>query len=83
MIQRMPSSDFLFIWSTLMGSRKWGNIAVGRWAFDHAIQIDKNNTGAYICMTSMYLAAGMHSDAKAIERMRLRNINCDPICHTF
>ncbi|KAH7373079.1 hypothetical protein KP509_17G036100 [Ceratopteris richardii] len=83
MLQRMPSSEFLSIWSTLMGSsRKWGNIAVGRWAFDHAIQIDKNNTGAYICMASMYLAAGMHSDAKAIERMRLRNINCDPISHT-
>ncbi|KAI5079168.1 hypothetical protein GOP47_0006839 [Adiantum capillus-veneris] len=79
-IQRMPSSNFVAVWYAVMGAcRKWGNVNVGRWAFDHAVQIDKSNIAAHISMINLYLAAGMHDDAKALGSMRFWKIHASDI----
>ncbi|KAH7436565.1 hypothetical protein KP509_05G026100 [Ceratopteris richardii] len=70
-IQRMPSTDYPSVWSALLGScRKWGDVDLGRWAFDHAIQVDGNDSAAYVCMANIYAAAGRQDDAENIELMR-------------
>ncbi|KAI5066600.1 hypothetical protein GOP47_0019224 [Adiantum capillus-veneris] len=73
-IKEMPSSDYWPVWSALLGAcRKWGNVNLGRMAFEHAIQVDKREAAAYVCMANIYAAAGMHEDARKIEEMRVKN----------
>jgi hypothetical protein len=71
-VKEMPFSTNLTIWHTLMAScQKWGNVMIGRLAFEHIRGIDDKDMGAYVCMYNMYVTAGMHADADKIEEMRL------------
>ena len=71
-IKMMPSSNNPSVWLALLEAcRKWGNVKLGRLAFDHAIQIDHNLSTAYILMCKIYAAAGMKKDAKMVEIMRV------------
>ncbi|KAH7438788.1 hypothetical protein KP509_04G031200 [Ceratopteris richardii] len=73
-IQEMPSSNSYVLWSALLAAcRKWGNVRIGRWAFERAVQIDKSNATAYLLMFNIYASAGMQEDAKAIEELRKEN----------
>ena len=75
MIKNMPFSANLTMWHTLMAScQKWGNVALGRLAFEHILQMDDKDRGPYVCMYNIYTAAGMQKDADKIEAMRL-NLN--------
>ncbi|KAH7301556.1 hypothetical protein KP509_23G032000 [Ceratopteris richardii] len=73
LIQRMPSVFYsLALWSALLGAcAKWGDVNVGKWAFEHAIELDKSDGAAYVLMTNIYADAGMQEDAKRIEAMRI------------
>jgi pentatricopeptide repeat protein len=73
-IKEMPSCDYPPVWGALLGAcQKWGNVELGRFAFDQALQLDINNAAAYACMTNIYAAAGMQEDAREIEEMRMKN----------
>eukprot|EP00250_Pteridium_aquilinum_P022258 c25334_g3_i4 orf=2-421(+) len=73
-IQEMPSSDYSAVWHALLGAcQKWGDVSVGRWAFEQAVQVDKSDGPAYVLMANIYAAAGMQENAKNIETMRIRN----------
>jgi pentatricopeptide repeat protein len=75
MIQTMPATrDFCPIWHALLGGcRKWGNVELGRLAFDHVLWLDNTCAAAYVQMSSIYTAAGMHENAKSVDLMRLKN----------
>ncbi|KAI5071803.1 hypothetical protein GOP47_0014054 [Adiantum capillus-veneris] len=74
LIQQMPSCDTDAIWFSLLGAcQKWGDVKVGRWAFERAIQVDKSVAVAYIVMANIYAAAGMKEEAEIIEALRLEN----------
>ena len=74
-IETMLTSDYPPLWGALLGAcRKWGNVELGRLAFNNAIQLDKGNAAAYACMATIFAGAGMHEDAKKIEAMRVMNI---------
>ena len=74
-IKEMPSSDYPPVWGALLGAcQKWGNVELGRFAFDQALQLDASNDAAYACMTNIYAAAGMQEDVGKIEAMRMKNI---------
>ena len=74
LIKEMPSPDYLPIWGALLGAcRKWGNVRLGRLAFDRAIQLDSRNVAAYVSMVNIYAAAGMKEDVETIETMRMHN----------
>mgnify|MGYP000538877386 FL=1 len=74
LINRMPISDYIEVWTTLLGAcRKWGNVKLGRMAFEHAIRLDKKCISVYICMWNIYVAARMHGHANNIEAMRIQN----------
>ncbi|KAH7295758.1 hypothetical protein KP509_27G064300 [Ceratopteris richardii] len=68
LIQDMPSLDYLLVWSALLGAcQRWGDVNLGKWAFNHAVQMDKSYASMYVCMANMYTAAGMEEDAKMTE----------------
>jgi uncharacterized metal-binding protein len=73
-IERVSMPDSIQAWTTLLGAcRICGHVELGKMAFEHAVELDKRCTSAYICMWSIYVAAGMHADAIEIEAMRLRS----------
>ncbi|KAI5065567.1 hypothetical protein GOP47_0020262 [Adiantum capillus-veneris] len=72
LIQEMPSSDHSALWLALLGAcRQWGDVNVGRWAFEQIIAKNKNNVSAYVLMADIYAAAGMLENARYIEAMRI------------
>ncbi|KAH7431458.1 hypothetical protein KP509_08G049100 [Ceratopteris richardii] len=74
-IEKIASSDDPLVWSTILSScEKWGNLKLGKWAFDHAIQLDGHDPVVYICMERMYCAVDMEENAKEVAEMRMRNL---------
>ena len=71
-IKKMPLHPGIMIWHSLLGAcRKCGNVALGRYAFDEAVQLDEGDDAAYLCMFNIYSDADMDDEAKYIERLRL------------
>ena len=69
-IKTMPSSHYPPVWVALLSAcRKWGNLELGRLAFDQVVQIDDNLAEAYVFMANIYVAAGMLDDAEKVEAM--------------
>ncbi|MCO5596323.1 hypothetical protein L7F22_050384 [Adiantum nelumboides] len=74
-IMMMPSSDYPPVWSALLGAcRKWGNVKLGKFAFERATQLDGCNAAAYVFMTNIYAAVGMHEEVENIEFMRMNKV---------
>ena len=72
-IKAMPSSDYPAVWRALLGAcRKWGNVELGRLAFDQALQLDTTCAAVYVLMANIFASAGMHEDAERIEAMRMK-----------
>ena len=63
-IKVMPTCNCLIVWTTLLGAcKKWGNVNLGRWAFEHSIELNEKNVTAYVCMSNIYvLFASMQVD---------------------
>jgi hypothetical protein len=75
-IKGMPFSDDPVIWLALLGAcRKWGNVELGKLAFDQAIQLDGTCSAAYVIMINLFTLAGMQEDAEKAEAMRLKYAN--------
>ena len=74
-IQAMPSSfgGESVVWLALLNAcRKWGNVKLGRLAFEKILmQGDINLAASYVLMASIYRAAGMQDEVKKIEAMRV------------
>ncbi|KAH7294593.1 hypothetical protein KP509_27G008800 [Ceratopteris richardii] len=81
-IDKMHIVPDIVVWLTILSAcRKWKTVEIGRWAFKEAMQLDCKNISAYICMSLIYLEAGMHQDVNKIEALRLRNqANNDEEC---
>jgi pentatricopeptide repeat protein len=78
MIKEMAVIDYPLWCCVLDACQRWGNVQLGRLAFEEAIRLDSNDAAAYISMASIYMAAGLQEEAKKIEAMRMRNC----VCHT-
>ncbi|KAH7364964.1 hypothetical protein KP509_18G001000 [Ceratopteris richardii] len=77
-IQKMPEScNSLAIWLAFLSACcKWGDVSSGRWAFEQAVEVDRNDATAYVLMANIYAAAGMHEDAKIIAKLRAAKTAC-------
>ncbi|KAI5057915.1 hypothetical protein GOP47_0027930 [Adiantum capillus-veneris] len=65
-VEMVPPSDHLLLWSALMGAlRERVNVEWGRWAFEHAVQLDENFEAGYICMSNIYASASMQQEQLA------------------
>ena len=59
-ITLMPFHPNLLIWHTVLSaSKKWGIVELGEHAFAHAVQLNVDDTSAYVCMHNIYIAAHM------------------------
>eukprot|EP00250_Pteridium_aquilinum_P002431 c12646_g1_i1 orf=3-239(+) len=61
MIWRMPMHPDIMSWQKVLGAcRKWGDVELGRHAFEHAVRLDERGTAAYVCMSNIYADVNMH-----------------------
>ena len=57
-INNMPLHPDMAVWVILLGAcRKWNNVDVGRYAFEHAVQLSESDSTAYVCMSNIYMNA--------------------------
>ncbi|KAI5062732.1 hypothetical protein GOP47_0023271 [Adiantum capillus-veneris] len=74
MIQKMPSTNYPAAWSALLGAcQKCGDVIAGKFAFDHAVCVDKKDPATYVAMINMYTAAGMHEESRSIQALQMKN----------
>ncbi|KAH7432824.1 hypothetical protein KP509_07G041900 [Ceratopteris richardii] len=74
LIKEMPfAADLRILLTLLCACQKWGDLKIGRWAFEQAKCLNENDAAAYVIMSSIYSEAGRHGDASEIEDMRVRN----------
>eukprot|EP00250_Pteridium_aquilinum_P020309 c24780_g1_i4 orf=665-3196(+) len=71
MLQNMPSPPDLVAWGTLLAAcRRWGNVEIGRQAFEATLRLDEKHDAAFNSMFYIYADANMWEEAKKIEAMR-------------
>jgi pentatricopeptide repeat protein len=65
-VEKMPLAhrDYPLWLSLLTSCEAWGNVSVGRFAFDEAVRIDRSNGSAYACMIRLYVNACMYDEAR-------------------
>ncbi|KAH7285781.1 hypothetical protein KP509_33G045700 [Ceratopteris richardii] len=50
----MPIHPNMIVWLTLLGScRKWGHLEYGKDAFQHAVNLNENESAAYVCLANI------------------------------
>jgi pentatricopeptide repeat protein len=73
----MPFLEYPAVWVSLLGAcKKWGNVKLGRLAFDQAVQLESNSAAAYILIADIFAGAGMVDDAQKIESMMKLEHDC-------
>ncbi|KAH7416131.1 hypothetical protein KP509_14G076900 [Ceratopteris richardii] len=69
-MNKTPFQPTMVMWLNVMTAcRKWGDVHLGRQAFEQAIRLDSTESAAYVCMANIYADAGMYENAKEIEWM--------------
>ena len=78
MIETMPSLNDPSVWLALLSAcKKWGNVKLGRLAFNNVTRLD--NVGvAYVFMASIYATTDMQEEAQSVESIRVRKIKHRP-----
>eukprot|EP00250_Pteridium_aquilinum_P020231 c24757_g1_i1 orf=614-2650(-) len=70
MLERMPFQPTIFAWCSMLSAcRKWGNVKLGRHAFECVMRLDEQHAAAFILMFNIYMDACMWEEAKKIEAM--------------
>jgi pentatricopeptide repeat protein len=71
LLDRVLYSGHLPLFLSLLGAcGKWGNVTLGRWAFEQAVRLDTKCSVAYVGMKNIYAAAAMHTEANGIGGFR-------------
>ena len=71
-IKTMPFSKDPSVWLALLATcRKWENVKVAKLVFNEAIKLDCDFTQAYVLLSGIYAAVGMHEDAKKVKALRV------------
>lgn len=69
--KEMPMNPNIIIWLSMLGAcRNWGNVELAKVAFENALRLDSKSEAAYICMYNIFVEAGMHDEACAVEVRR-------------
>ena len=82
-IKTMESFNSHPVWVALLAAcKKWGNVKLGRLAFDQTVQLDNTCAAVYVLMASIYIAAGLQEDAQKVEAMRNKLALCKGLVNT-
>ncbi|MCO5590734.1 hypothetical protein L7F22_044709 [Adiantum nelumboides] len=64
-LQEMPIQPNLDSWITVLNAcQTWGNVELGRYAFESLVKLDRSNKGAFIMMGNIYANANMWDEAR-------------------
>eukprot|EP00250_Pteridium_aquilinum_P015263 c22481_g3_i1 orf=155-3055(+) len=73
MIEQMPLSPNLVVLCCMLDACwKWGNVELGRWAFERAMRLGGLDSSPFVLMSNIYSDAGMYDAAKSIDDLRLK-----------
>ena len=57
-LKGMPVDADILLWHTVLAAcRKWGNIELGRLAFQHASRLHETDAAIYVLMSNVYASA--------------------------
>ncbi|KAI5055257.1 hypothetical protein GOP47_0030402 [Adiantum capillus-veneris] len=60
-ISRMPCHPGIVAWhSTLGACQRWGNVGIGKLAFENVVALDDTDAAAYVCMCNIFVNANIH-----------------------
>jgi hypothetical protein len=64
----MPMNPDMAVWLILLGAcRKWNDVGLGTYAFEHAVQLYEGDSSAYVCMSNIYMNASVQREARLKE----------------
>ena len=83
-VAMMKSSQLhpnMVLWLTILGACcKWGDVELGRHAFEEILRLDEKEDSAYVCMYNIYAYADMPCEAKEVDAMREKNETRRNLC---
>ncbi|KAH7447653.1 hypothetical protein KP509_01G115200 [Ceratopteris richardii] len=63
LIEEIPLLVNPALWHTLLGAcNKWTHEQLGRWAFEHAVQMNKDDGAAYVCLSNIFVTTSNRHD---------------------
>ncbi|KAH7422275.1 hypothetical protein KP509_12G001600 [Ceratopteris richardii] len=66
--EKMPFPDYLPAWSALLGAcQNWGNVKLGRLAFEHAAQLNGCASGPYVLMANTCATLNMEENLQIVD----------------
>ncbi|KAH7428636.1 hypothetical protein KP509_09G009700 [Ceratopteris richardii] len=75
MIEKMSYSMSSVMWENFLGAcHKWGAWTLGRWAFEHALGLDRKDSAIYAYMHNIYHSASFGQAAAELEFTEGRHI---------
>ncbi|XP_020108663.1 pentatricopeptide repeat-containing protein At2g37310 [Ananas comosus] len=82
LIEKMPFDPNEKVWGALLsGAAVFGDVKIGRRAFDRLCELEPENTGNYILMANLYSKDGRWEEAKLVrEKMRVFGLGKVPGC---
>jgi pentatricopeptide repeat protein len=70
-IGMMPFQPNIVMWHSILGAcQRLCNVELGKWAFQHALQLDRRHAVSFILMCNIYIDALMWTEVEEIEAMR-------------
>nr|XP_043625134.1 pentatricopeptide repeat-containing protein At2g37310 [Erigeron canadensis] len=70
LIKKMPFDPSARIWGALLnGASICNNVEVGKFAFDHLLKIEPENTGSYMLMANLYSRTSRWEEAENVRDM--------------
>lgn len=81
-ISRMPIKPSAAVWGALLSAcRVHCNLDIGKCAAEHLFELEAQNAGTYIALSSIYAASGMLHDASKVRlMMKNRGLRKEPGC---
>jgi pentatricopeptide repeat protein len=70
-------ADLAMCHSLLSACGRWGNVNVGRLAFQHAVQLDEQDVGAYVCLGNMYASCDGKSPTEIADWKLTNKVGID------
>lgn len=80
LVKSMPFEPDSAVWECLLGAcRKWGDVELGRRAFEWAVMLNTHDAVPYVLMSNIYAAAHLRNKANEIHTMRMQAPWAEPM----
>lgn len=82
LISEIPDTSAISMWGALLSAcNECGNINLGKFAAERALEVEPNNIGVYVLLSNMYASNGMWGEIEQLrEIMKRRGLNKEKGC---